>query len=181
MEFLTTGVQEIAQLGSTETNPMAELNAQMTIISSDTQVRGELIIQNAGLILGTVEGKVISQGRVHIGEGAVCKSSVEGGSIVVDGTIEGNVLARERLELNTTAKIKGDITAAKLIVSEGASFMGNCSVGSEAVRNAKIEEPAPGQKPRMKLAGENSALEATLAGLEAKLAGFGKSKVASGE
>ncbi|MBY0309094.1 MAG: polymer-forming cytoskeletal protein [Phycisphaerales bacterium] len=163
---------------------MTETAPQMTIISADTQVRGELIIQNAGLILGTVEGKVLSQGRLHIGEGAVCKSSVEGASITVDGTVEGNVLARERLELNTTARIKGDITAAKLIVAEGASFSGNCSVGTEAVRNAKMDEiaPAPNGKPRMKLngTGENG-LEATLAGLEAKLAGFTKTKVGVGE
>lgn len=165
---------------------MSDVNPQMTIISADTQVRGEIIIQNAALLLGTVEGKVLSQGRLHIGEGAVCKSSVEGASIVVDGTVEGNVLARERLELNTSARIKGDITAAKLIVAEGASFSGNCSVGTEAVRNAKMDEiaPAPGMngKPRMKLGGtENGGLEATLAGLEAKLAGFTKSKVAIGE
>ncbi|MFT3684047.1 MAG: polymer-forming cytoskeletal protein [Phycisphaerales bacterium] len=161
---------------------MSEASPQMTIISADTQVRGELIIQNAGLILGTVEGKVLSQGRLHIGDGAVCKSSVEGAAITVDGTVEGNVLARERLELNTTARIKGDITAAKLIVAEGASFSGNCSVGTEAVRNAKMDEiaPAANGKPRMKL-GTDNGLEATLAGLEAKLAGFTKTKTAVGE
>lgn len=162
---------------------MSDAQVQMTIISADTQVRGELIIQNAALLLGTVEGKVLSQGRLHIGEGAVCKSSVEGAAITIDGTVEGNVLARERLELNTTARIKGDITAAKLIVAEGASFSGNCSVGSEAVRNAKMDEIAPtaaGSKPRMKLGGENG-LEATLAGLEAKLAGFTKSKVGTAD
>lgn len=162
---------------------MSEAVPQMTIISADTQVRGELIIQNAALLLGTVEGKVLSQGRLHIGEGAVCKSSVEGAAITVDGSVEGNVLARERLELNSTARIKGDITAAKLIVAEGASFSGNCSVGTEAVRNAKFEDVAAGAggstngKPRLKI-GENG-LEATLAGLEAKLAGFTKAKVAA--
>jgi cytoskeletal protein CcmA (bactofilin family) len=160
---------------------MSDLADQMTVISADTQVRGELIVQSAALILGTVEGKVLSQGRLHIGEGAVCKSSVEGAAITVDGAVEGNVLARERLELNTTARIKGDITAAKLIVAEGASFSGNCAVGAEAVRNAKMEEVAPvagGAKPRMKLT--DNGLEATLAGLEAKLAGFTKSKTAAG-
>lgn len=163
---------------------MSDPTPQMTIISADTQVRGEIIIQNAGLILGTVEGKVLSQGRLHIGEGAICKSSVEGAAITVDGTVEGNVLARERLELNTTARIKGDITAAKLIVAEGASFSGNCSVGTEAVRNAKMDEIAPAAtngKPRMKLGGSENGLEATLAGLEAKLAGFNKTKVGAAE
>jgi cytoskeletal protein CcmA (bactofilin family) len=161
---------------------MAEIAPNMTIISSDTHVRGELLIQNAGMILGTVEGKVISQGRVHIGEGAVCKSSVEGAGIVIDGTVEGNVLARERLELNTTARIKGDIVAAKLVVAEGASFSGNCSVGSEAVKNASLEDNTKGAKPRVKLAGaEAPGLESALAGLEAKLAGFNRSKIAAGE
>lgn len=161
---------------------MAEANPNMTIISADTHVRGELLIQNAGMILGTVEGKVISQGRVHIGEGAVCKSSVEGVAIVIDGTVEGNVLARERLELNTTARIKGDIVAAKLIVAEGASFAGNCSVGSEAVKNASLDEKDKQGKPRVKLANsEAPGLESALAGLEAKLAGFNRQKIAAGE
>jgi cytoskeletal protein CcmA (bactofilin family) len=158
---------------------MAEINPQMTVISADTQIRGELIIQHAALILGTVEGKVLSQGKIHIGEGAVCKSHVEGSSVTIDGSVEGNVIARERLELNSSAKVKGDITAAKLVVAEGASFAGNCTVGADALKNAKLDEaPTASGKPRIKLAGE-TGLEATLAGLEAKLAGFTKSKAAA--
>jgi len=57
---------------------------------------------------------------------------VEAGKVTVDGTIDGNVTARERVELTGKAKMKGDLISARLLVAEGASFVGHCTVGPEA-------------------------------------------------
>lgn len=169
---------------------MPETSA-MTVIGPDTLFRGEMTFQSAARILGRFEGKITSPGQVEVGEGAQCKATIEAGTVVVDGLVEGDILARERLELNGTAQILGDITALKLVVAEGASFSGHCAVGPEAVKNAgaapKAEAPAaslPAGTPRIArstrpVESHGGDLDATLSGLEAKLASFGKARAAA--
>jgi cytoskeletal protein CcmA (bactofilin family) len=57
--------------------------------------------------------------------------------VQVDGLVEGNVTARERVELNSKAKVKGDLVTARLVVADGASFVGHVAVGPEAIKSAK--------------------------------------------
>lgn len=173
---------------------MADRQEQLTLIGPDTLVRGEIIAQSAAYILGKVEGKILAQGHLQIGQGSVCKAGVQGTTIIIEGTVEGDVLATEKLELKPTALIKGDLTAAKLIVTEGAAFTGHCAVGAEAVASAQ-RETAQGnpQVAAAPLAPQtlgrinanrpavttNGDVDSALAGLEAKLAGFNKARAAA--
>jgi len=117
---------------------------QVTIIGKDAKIKGELSFENSAKILGGFEGKISAKGEVIIGETANCRATVEAGTVIVDGPIEGDIIARDRIQLSPKAKVKGDIIAASLTVSEGASFVGHCKVGPEAVKlsdepNAELE------------------------------------------
>lgn len=174
----------LAHAPLTHENTMSDPHT--TIIAPDTLIRGELIFQNAAIVLGKVEGKIISQGQLQLGQGSECKAGVQAGTLIIDGTVEGDVVATERLELNTTAQIKGDVVAAKLIVAEGASFSGHCLVGPDAVKRAtqgqvpvvstdnKVRTTAK-NAPAVPIA-QNGELENSLAGLESKLAGFSRAR-----
>lgn len=115
---------------------MADNDNQITIIGRDAKIKGELSFDASAKILGTFEGKIIAKGEVVIGETATCRATVEAGNVIVDGPLEGDVIARDRLQLTAKAKVKGDITAGSLSVVEGASFVGHCKVGPEAVKLA---------------------------------------------
>lgn len=145
-----------------------------TVIGPDTHIKGEMVFDSTARILGTFEGRIVAKGEVQIGEGAACKAAVEGTTVVVDGTVEGDVQARERVQLNSKARIIGDITATTLVVAEGASFHGNCRVGAEAGRSVgganAAQRPATRTAPQVQAGGEQ--IEATLAGLEARLNGM---------
>ncbi|MBL8885988.1 MAG: polymer-forming cytoskeletal protein [Phycisphaerales bacterium] len=117
---------------------------QVTIIGKDAKIKGELSFENSAKILGGFEGKISAKGEVIIGETANCRATVEAGTVIVDGPIEGDIIARDRIQLSPKAKVKGDIIAASLTVSEGASFVGHCKVGPEAIKlsdepNAELE------------------------------------------
>jgi cytoskeletal protein CcmA (bactofilin family) len=58
--------------------------------------------------------------------------------------VDGNLHARERIELTAKAKMKGDLVAAKLVVAEGASFVGHVTVGPEATKAGSMAEPKAG-------------------------------------
>lgn len=112
---------------------MAE-EGQITIIGKDAKIKGELSFENSAKILGGFEGKIFAKGEVIIGESALCRATVEAGTVIVDGPIEGDIIARDRIQLTPKAKVKGDIVAASLSVGEGASFVGHCRVGPDAVK-----------------------------------------------
>ncbi len=124
---------------------MAVDETQITTIGRDAKFKGELIIEQSARILGNFEGRIVSQGEVHIAEGALCKATVEARSVIVDGNVEGDILARERLSLSGKARVKGDITAAAIIVAEGATYVGQCKVGPQAAKvNEDLDiEPKP--------------------------------------
>jgi len=166
---------------------MAEAKLTTTVIGPDTHIKGEMVFDSTARILGTFEGRIVAKGEVQIGEGAACKASVEGTNVIVDGVIEGDVTARERVQLNTRARVIGDVTATTLVVAEGASFVGHCRVGGDAGAKAPHPKAADntGLSPdvrRARAAGSIQSrpadLEATLAGLEARLSGLTRSRPA---
>lgn len=161
----------------------------LTIIGPDTFIKGEMTFGSGAKILGKFEGRIITQGRVEIGEGAECKATIEAGTIIVDGLVEGDIIAHERLELNAGAVIKGDLAAAKLVAAEGATITGHCSVGAEAVRAAgsQVAQEAPSRpkvshKPSLThtTTASSGDLDNALAGLESKLAGFTRARAITG-
>jgi cytoskeletal protein CcmA (bactofilin family) len=125
-------------------NPMPDTSNEVTVIGGDTHIKGEITFQKTMRVVGTVEGSIQGEGELQVAKGAACKAQVDSSRLVVDGIIEGNVVARETVQLNASGVVKGDIVAGKMIMTEGASFFGQCSVGLEAVKAVK----APGQTGR---------------------------------
>lgn len=115
---------------------MSEAINQTTVIGPDTQIKGEMTFEGSAKILGKFDGKIVSKGEVQIGQGAICKATIEAGTVIVDGEVAGNITARERVKLNNSAKVTGDMVAKTLIVAEGATFQGQYQVGPEAIEKA---------------------------------------------
>lgn len=155
-------------------------NQTTTVIGPDTHIKGEMVFDSTARILGTFEGRIVAKGEVQIGEGAACKAAVEGATVIVDGTVEGDVQARERVQLNSKARVIGDIVATTLVVADGASFHGHCRVGAEARGKAggSAQQPRPVAQPQVQA--KPSEIEATLAGLEARLSGMSRREALNG-
>ncbi len=119
-----------------------------TLIGTDTTINGEVTFSNAVKILGRVEGKIAGKGDLHIGEGATCKATIEAKKVSIDGNVEGNVAGLERTILNAKAKLQGDLVSPKLVIEEGASFVGHCTVGPDAANGRPVSAAEP--KPNLK-------------------------------
>src|SRR5687768_1232323 len=100
-----------------------------TVIGTDAQFKGELTFQGGVRIDGQFEGTVQSQGKVFVSKGGKLKAEVKAGSIALEGQVDGNLTAEDRVELRATAQLRGDLRASKLLVVEGATFVGRCEVG----------------------------------------------------
>jgi cytoskeletal protein CcmA (bactofilin family) len=100
-----------------------------TVIGPDAQFKGELTFQGGVKVDGQFEGTIHSSGKVFVSKGGKVKAEVKAGSLALEGLVEGNVIAEERIELRASAQLRGDLKAAKLLVVEGATFIGRCEVG----------------------------------------------------
>jgi len=124
---------------------------ELTVIGPDTTIKGEMFFEKSARILGTFEGRITAQGEVQIGQSARCAAAVEAQRVVVDGSVNGPIHAHERLTLTANAQVRGDITAGTLVVAEGASFVGQCSVGPRA---QELDEQGGANPPSASLSSE---------------------------
>src|SRR5690606_26739001 len=89
-------------------------------------------------LLGKFEGSINSKGKVFVADGSKCRATVKAKEIAVEGQVEGNVEATDRLEIRAKGTIIGDVTAARMVMSDGASIDGHCRIGvnGQASRSA---------------------------------------------
>ena len=127
------------------------VNSATTVIGSDTTIKGEMSFKKSVKVVGTFEGNIQGEGQLTVAETAMCKADVETPIVVVDGTVEGNLIASEKIQLNAKGVVKGDIVAGKMVMTEGASFFGQCAVGVDAVKATQTGRTVPthtiGNKP----------------------------------
>jgi len=115
---------------------MAEAGNQEfpTILGPDASFKGELSFEKGLRLMGKMEGKINTAGRLHIAREAKMQADVEAGAIIVEGDVRGNLTANDRIELKQSARYEGDLSTTKLVVDEGAVFSGHVTVGPEAVK-----------------------------------------------
>ena len=108
---------------------------QTTVIGKDTSIKGELKFNGSAKIMGHVEGEIAAKGQLEIGDGGRCKGAIDADKIMIDGRVEGDITARSSLQLNSKADLHGDLIAATLVIAEGATLVGHCRVGPEAIKS----------------------------------------------
>src|SRR5437867_13223552 len=110
-------------------NPMADHGGK-DILSSDVEIKGSIKFQKELLIDGKVEGEINSDGVLTIWEHADSRGEIKTKSITVFGKVQGNITVAERCELKAKCTLQGDLKAARLIIEEGATFIGKSEVTS---------------------------------------------------
>lgn len=106
-----------------------------TIIGKGSKIDGKLTAAGGVRIDGEIEGDIISDGFVTIGEGGVAKADIKAQECLISGRVIGNVTVQEGLELNNTANLSGDIVAKILKIHSGAIFNGSSAMGPQAKKN----------------------------------------------
>lgn len=100
-------------------------------ISEGTSIKGEINSPYDIRLDGNFEGKLVSAGKVVIGEKACVKGDVICANMDIYGNLEGNVFVKEVLALKESCKVKGNLNIRKLIVELDSEFNGNCRMLDE--------------------------------------------------
>lgn len=124
----------------TESRPNGAMQASL---GPGSHVEGKLKFEGSVQVDGRVNGEIDAKDTVVVGEKAVVKAQVSAGTIIVKGNLTGDVVARKRIELQAPARLTGNITTPSLVIHEGVTFEGNCSMGSSGDK-ARPQAGQPG-------------------------------------
>lgn len=107
---------------------MTETKAEKCILSGNVEIEGSIVFQKELLIDGKVQGQITSDGVLTIGENADVRGEIKAKSITIFGQVHGNIAATERCELKSKCILQGDLKAARLVMEEEATFIGQSEV-----------------------------------------------------
>lgn len=115
----------------------------LNLIGSGTIIEGKFKSQGSVRVDGRIVGDITAQETVSIGAAGEVEGNVTAKNISVGGKIRGRLAAEEKLVLLSPAVVQGDISAAKLVIDEGATFDGKCSMSSDEQAKSKSYEESP--------------------------------------
>lgn len=106
----------------------ADFGEIRAFLGEGTQFKGVLSFAGAVRVDGQVEGEIVGDEVLIIGEPGQVKAEIEVGTLVVSGRVQGTITAKQRVELLRPSRVTGTIRTPCLVVAEGARFNGNCEM-----------------------------------------------------
>lgn len=108
-------------------------NKLPNMIGPGTKIVGNIETNGDIRIDGSIDGNILSKGKVVIGPNGIVKGEIQCSNSEVSGNINGKIVVTELLSLKATSKINGDIKTGKLTIEPGAIFTGTCNMGGSQV------------------------------------------------
>lgn len=106
----------------------------IAFLGKGTEFKGVITYEGTVRIDGKVEGEIITQGTLIVGETATIDAEISAGVVVSGGKITGNVRASQRVHLLTKSVLNGSLNTPNLIIEEGVSFNGKCEMALEEAK-----------------------------------------------
>lgn len=115
---------------------MAKVDSEFNVnsisrISAGTTIKGEINSPYDIRIDGDFEGKIVSAGRVVIGEKAKISGDIICENFDLWGSVDGNIFVKDTLSLKDGSTLKGAIHVRRFSVELGSIFNGTCQMMSE--------------------------------------------------
>lgn len=103
-----------------------------TLIGASTHVEGHVKVQGGLRVDGRITGQLTVDGRCEVGADGYIEAIVRATELTVAGRITGDVEVAGRLHVLSTGSIAGDVQTRVLVVEEGGSIDGRCTMTQEA-------------------------------------------------
>ena len=115
-------------------------NLEEKTLDVDAAMQGSLTFKDPVnlRINGKFEGTLDIRGNLTIGTTAVINADILGDNIIIGGRVKGKITAKERLTLLPQAIVEGHIYPAKLNITEGAVFQGQCTMLNDFLNSEQL-------------------------------------------
>lgn len=108
-----------------------------SLVGTGSSLRGDLVVDGLLRVDGDVAGAIRSSGKVVVGQGGRCESSIQARSAIIGGLVKGDVCVTERLSVLDGAVIVGNVFAPRMDAEGEVVIHGDVEVSG---RTEKAEE-----------------------------------------
>ena len=98
------------------------------VLAQDVRIQGQVCFVGVLIIDGQMEGEMQSEGTLLVGEHARLQGEITVREAIIHGRVEGTLRVTDRCELHASACLVGELTAGRLVLHEGATFLGKSQV-----------------------------------------------------
>jgi cytoskeletal protein CcmA (bactofilin family) len=123
---------EDARLDPLEEDLLRRFGRIRSALSPGTTIQGKLSFDTPVRIDGKLAGDIFSSQVLLVGRGAEVVAEVEADIVVILGSVKGSIKAKSRIEILSGAKVEATLNAPILILQDGASYTGKCSIKNRA-------------------------------------------------
>ena len=102
-----------------------------SIIGPDLSIDGDISIKGNLLIYGKVNGNIVCDGILTMSKDSLVKGDIKTSSADISGIVKGNLQAKQKVSLSSSSILTGDLSASILVIENGASFNGLCTMASK--------------------------------------------------
>lgn len=104
--------------------------------------KGVLRFNGTVRIDGYLEGEIITNDTLIVGDKAHIVAELSVGTLISLGKIEGNIVASKKIEIRAKSEIIGNVKTPVIFIDEGATFEGQCEMIKKGGYKEIIEEGA---------------------------------------
>lgn len=109
-------------------------------LGAGTKINGKLHFDGQATIDGEVEGEIVAQGHVIVGQQATIKGKISAASVLVQGKVMADVQADKKLEVQPPGSVIGEVTTQSLVIGDGAILEGHVSMKKNEGRVLPIRQ-----------------------------------------
>ena len=125
-----------------------------TYLGREVDIKGKAHFEGTVRVDGRFEGEINADDTLIIGEHAIVKGIIRGGTIINGGRIEATITATHKVQLLKSSVLIGDVSSPSFSMEEGVYFQGRCDMGGVPETPIEVNHSQVGnEKP------EDQALE----------------------
>ncbi|WP_125152837.1 bactofilin family protein [Clostridium rectalis] len=109
-------------------NKEKNINKIETLVGNGCTVIGSIKGDDLLKVDGYVEGNILCKDDIFLGNTGYCKGDITCQNAFISGKVEGNIYCSGFLTIETHGKVIGDVNIKNLVIKDGGSFEGNCSI-----------------------------------------------------
>ncbi|OJF76455.1 MAG: cell shape determination protein CcmA [Treponema sp. CETP13] len=112
-----------------------------SLIGPGTSVLGNLQTSGFTRVDGDIDGNLVIDGKLIIGEKARIRGNISAKSAIIGGVVVGDIVAPDGIQLFSSASVIGDMVARNIRIDSQVLFQGACIIISdkEEFEKAKLE------------------------------------------
>jgi len=127
-----------------EEKDLTGIGELQALLGPGARFEGKLTFEGRVRIDGELEGEIVTDGVLILGESALVRANVEAGTLIVrGGALWGDVCATRLVEIYAPARVHGNIKAPQLFLDKGVTFEGSCTMLEQEEGSGEPTEGEP--------------------------------------